>query len=147
MVTKVESTKWIHKSERKFAENFFGHDNWDYQPPRFPLKCGTTYRPDFYDRERNTYVEVIASHSGYYANGKKYKLFKDEYPDKILELRNLDGSIYDPKTRVYSEYMYISFGYPKVRIPEKPMSKATRQLCAEIISRSREKLETKNGTN
>lgn len=78
-------------SERKFAEAFFDHGEWEYHPGPFYLTNGVRYTPDFYDGKRMIFIEVIGSPGAYYRNRCKYDMFAKEHPDKPLEFRMSDG--------------------------------------------------------
>ncbi len=56
---------------------------WRYEPIRFKLKFGKTYRPDFYLIKKNLYIEIKGH--WYEIALEKFKQFKKEYPRiKIL---------------------------------------------------------------
>lgn len=84
-----------HRSEIDFIKNFFKHRNWVYQPCIFYLTTGALkgekYTPDFYDRARNVFIEVINTRQAYHENKAKYALFRKVYPGISLELRKTDG--------------------------------------------------------
>lgn len=86
-----------HNSEREFVKNFFNHDEWEYEPRTFKLKYHgfiVSYRPDFYDRVRDVYIEVSSTRAAYLNNKPKYDAFREQYPDLKFEIRNPDGSIH-----------------------------------------------------
>lgn len=85
-----------HRSEKEFIDNFFTHDNWEYEPRKFQL-TRTTYTPDFYDMRRDVYIEVSGCRGSYYKNRHKYKEFRELYPNLKLEVRLRDGSLFDER--------------------------------------------------
>ena len=82
-------------NERRFAEAFFDHDNWESQPTPYRLSVGTSYRPDFKDHARNVLIEVVGTRQAFSSNRCKYDVFKREYPDLVLEFRSPDGRLYN----------------------------------------------------
>ena len=81
-------------SEISFIRNYFNHNEWLYQPATFNMN-GISYRPDFYDRKRNVFIEVAGTRQAYHANEHKYQLFNDLFPNIILEIRTVDGELLD----------------------------------------------------
>jgi hypothetical protein len=57
---------------------------WFYEVKTFTLSNGTTYTPDFYLLRENTWLEV----KGYWRDNarQKFELFKEEYPDIVIEV-------------------------------------------------------------
>jgi hypothetical protein len=87
----------MNEHEKHFAEVFFGENrNWFFHPKTFVLN-GMRYTPDFYDVNRNTYIEVVGTRQAYHQNKAKYELIRILYPDVSLEIRNYTGEIYTPK--------------------------------------------------
>lgn len=86
-----------------FIRNYFKHNNWINQPATFKFKNGARYRPDFYDGEAGTFIEVIGSNDCWRVQKDKYVEFLSSYPSMKLELRGIDGELYCP--RHYSEYL------------------------------------------
>ena len=84
-------TKRRHKREMDFIRNYFNHQNWMYQPAMFYLN-GERYTPDFYDRERNVFIEVAGSRQAYEQNKGKYALMKKVFPEIKFEIRTPDGA-------------------------------------------------------
>jgi hypothetical protein len=80
--------KHANRGEVHFIKNFFNHTNWKYQPVVFYLSDGTKYTPDFYDAERNVFIEVASTRQAYHENHKKYELFKLEFSKILLEVRD-----------------------------------------------------------
>lgn len=81
--------------EAVFAENFFTHSNWRPQPGMLKLSDGSAYYPDFYDGERDVYIEVVGSRQAFYANQYKYSRVMEEFPEITLEFRKPSGEIFD----------------------------------------------------
>lgn len=83
-----------HNSEVEFIKNFFDHKNWIYQPVHFRLN-GDSYNPDFYDGERNIFIEVAGTRQAFDANKEKYRQFIAVYPKINFEIRYSDGCLLD----------------------------------------------------
>lgn len=81
-------SKIKHDRERQFAETFFDHDEWEYEPGPFRLNNGLKYRPDFHDYKRDVLIEVVGSRQAYNFNRNKYQVFQSEYPN--FEVRVFD---------------------------------------------------------
>ena len=86
----------IPKLDREFdfVKNFFNHKNWIRHPVMFRLE-GTIYTPDFYDSERNVFIEVAGTRQAYQANKSKYMMMEKLYPKIIFEVRQVSGKIID----------------------------------------------------
>lgn len=84
--------KIFHLAEVEFIKNFFTHQNWVYQPANFRVN-GHRYCPDFYDSERNIFIEVSGTYQAFYNNREKYRQFIQLYPKIILEIRTVKGTI------------------------------------------------------
>lgn len=82
-----------HEAEMEFIKNYFNHNNWIYEPASFRLS-DSTYTPDFYDGEKNIFIEVAGSRQAYNFNKDKYFEFKKRYPKIILEVYKDNGEIY-----------------------------------------------------
>ena len=83
-----------NKRELEFVKNYFKHSNWIYHPASFNL-CGESYSPDFYDGERNMFIEVAGTRQAYSSNKHKYKLMSEIFPKIKFEVRKTDGKILD----------------------------------------------------
>ena len=88
--SKQTENKIKHDSEMSFIKKFFNHKNWLYQPAIFRLN-GMTYQPDFYDVERNVFIEVSATKQAFYYNKHKYNEFIKTYPKINFEVRTDEG--------------------------------------------------------
>ena len=84
--------KITHLAEIEFVKNYFTHKNWVYQPACFHLG-ERKYTPDFYDGERNVFIEIVGTTQAFYSNKDKYLLFKELFPRIILEFRDKNGEI------------------------------------------------------
>lgn len=89
-----------HKLSREieFIKNFFSHTNYTHQPAVFKLN-GEYYRPDFFDIERNTFIEVSGTRQAYHANKHKYDLFRKLYPKLNFEIRKPTGDLLNEASR------------------------------------------------
>ena len=76
--------------EINFIKNFFTNDGWVYEPCMFYLN-GTRYTPDFYDKERNVFIEVSATRQAYHQNKEKYDRLAKLFPKITFEVRTPDG--------------------------------------------------------
>ena len=85
-----------HDSEINFVKNFFIHNNWRHHPVIFRLDSGN-YEPDFYDGERDMYIEVVGTRQAFDANREKYKEFIKTFPKVGFEIRKVSGEIVDLK--------------------------------------------------
>lgn len=82
--------------ELLFVKNFFSHSNWLPHPVCFKLG-DISYQPDFYDAERNVFIEVAGSRQAYHKNKDKYVAFKKMFPKIELEIRLPDGDLLEDK--------------------------------------------------
>ena len=94
--------KYEHLGELEFIKNYFDHSNWIPQPANFCLD-GLKYTPDFYDAERNVFIEVSRTRQAYSANKKKYQLFKRLFPKLNFEIRKPSGGLLNEDVSVYRE--------------------------------------------
>lgn len=83
-----------HTSEVEFIKHFFKHKNWYYHPAIFKAN-GFRYEPDFYDGNRNVFIEVSASRLALEGNQEKYKKFIKAFPHFTLEIRRSNGELLD----------------------------------------------------
>jgi len=85
---------WENKGEIEFIRNYFKHNNWVHHPGTFRLDGHKEkYTPDFYDGERNVFIEVSGTRQAYHANKHKYKRFMELYPELNFEIRLPTGEI------------------------------------------------------
>ena len=93
MLSKYKGDKIQHSSEVEFTK-FFTHNNWKYHPCHFRFN-GEGYQPDFYDGERNMFIEVVGTRQAFSANKEKYKKFIATYPKINFEIRLVNGDLID----------------------------------------------------
>ena len=84
--------------EVEFIKNFFEHNNWLHQPAVFRFN-GEKYSPDFYDIDRNVFIEVSGSRQAYHQAKEKYASFREHFPQINFEIRKSDGSLLNEETR------------------------------------------------
>lgn len=89
-ISEITLRKYECSAEVLFVRNYFTHKNWIHLPATFKFE-GISYAPDFYDREKNVFIEVIGTRSAYHQNKEKYKMFRSNFPKIILEIRCVDG--------------------------------------------------------
>jgi len=65
---------------------------WIYQPALFRLN-GYRYTPDFYDGEREVFIEVSGTRQAFYNNREKYRLFIKTFPGIKFEIRRPNGDL------------------------------------------------------
>ena len=94
----------MHKREMEFIRNYFTHRNWHYEPCTFCLGEHLYVVPDFYDGEKNIFIEVIGSRQRYHINKDKYALFSKMFSKLVLSLRMPDGSQFDPDNPRWKEH-------------------------------------------
>ena len=70
---------------------YFTHRNWTPKPAIFNLGDGLKYSPDFYDGERNVFIEMAGTRQAYHFNKEKYELMAKKFPFIKLEIRTSDG--------------------------------------------------------
>jgi len=88
----VTQKKYKNISEMNFIKNYFSHNNWIYQPVQFNLES-EKYSPDFYDGERNVFIEVSGNRQAFHINKDKYELLKKNFPKISFEIRTSDGQL------------------------------------------------------
>jgi len=92
-----------YSCELIFARNFFNHKNYIYEAVTFHLD-GINYTPDFYDQERNVFIEVAGTKQAFYANLPVYRKIVTVFGSIIFEFRKTDGSLIDiEKLHPFSE--------------------------------------------
>ena len=87
------------RGEIEFVKNFFNHKNWIHHPGTFYFNGNDKYSPDFYDAERNCFIEVVGSRQAYHQNKEKYEKFRRFYPEMHFEIRQSDGSLLNENDR------------------------------------------------
>lgn len=93
----VTQVKHQHISEINFIGAYFTHKNWVHYPAAFNLGDAGRYTPDFYDGERNVFIEVVGTRQAYHQNKEKYELFIQKFPLLAFEVRDSNGEIYESK--------------------------------------------------
>ncbi|MCJ7482641.1 MAG: hypothetical protein MUO31_06720 [Thermodesulfovibrionales bacterium] len=93
-------------SEIEFIRSYFTHSNWIYHPANFKVN-GSKYMPDFYDGERNVFIEVAGTRQAYYNNRAKYITFAATFPKLQFEIRYPDGVLL-PLNETYKEKIGLS---------------------------------------
>lgn len=83
--------------EIMFIQNYFTHSDWIYQPALFRMN-GISYSPDFYDCQKNVWIEVAGSRQAYHQNKLKYNKFVKCFPKLNFEVRTPDGKLLNDKT-------------------------------------------------
>lgn len=96
--------KHEHRGEIDFIKTFFSHTNWIHQPGMFRLDQGK-YSPDFYDCERNVFIEVSATKQAYSRNKDKYALFRKSFPKINFEIRKPDGTLLDESISINAQLL------------------------------------------
>jgi hypothetical protein len=91
-ITKLQFAQHDANREMDFVKTFFTHKNWIHHPANFKFN-GETYTPDFYDGERNVFIEVVGSHQAFHQNKYKYELMEKYYPKISFEIRKYTGNI------------------------------------------------------
>jgi len=86
-----------HLSELEFVKNYFTHNNWYYECAKFKSD-GISYTPDFYDGERDTFIELVGSRQGYDQRKQKIEWFKETFPKISLEIRTPNGELINQQT-------------------------------------------------
>jgi len=80
--------------EIEFIKNFFEHTQYIHHPAMFRLN-DTSYSPDFYDIQRNVFIEVSGTKQAYSQNKYKYELLRLLFPEIKFEIRKPDGTLLD----------------------------------------------------
>jgi hypothetical protein len=89
----AEFEKIKHERERCFAHSFFDHGEWVYEPGPFYVDVGGERRrftPDFWDKKRDIFIEVVGSRQAFNKNKEKYRAFASKYPSNF-EIRTFDA--------------------------------------------------------
>jgi hypothetical protein len=95
----------VHPAEMEFIKNFFPHNDWIYLPVVFHLEK-TSYTPDFYDVEQNTFIEVVGTPAAYHANKEKYQEMKTRFPKIRFEIRAPDGKLINESNMIFKRSKY-----------------------------------------
>lgn len=92
-------------NEIEFARVFFDHKNYVHHPGKFNLQNGEGYSPDFYDGDRDVFIEVASTRQAYSLNKHKYALFRERFPKINLEIRATTGELLD-ETELHWQHQY-----------------------------------------
>jgi len=87
------------KREIEFIQAFFTHQNWIHHPAMFNL-AEKKYTPDFYDGERNVFIEISGTRQAYHQNKDKYQLFRKLFPKLLFEIRKPSGELLDEEDQI-----------------------------------------------
>jgi len=87
-----------HEREMEFVKNYFTHSNWIPQPARFRFN-NSHYEPDFYDVEKDVWIEVAGSRQRYHAMKPTYDLFRQMFPHLNFEIRKPTGELLNEDSR------------------------------------------------
>ena len=103
----IPDRNWMipYSREIEFIKNYFTHKNWFYHPVIFRMN-GFRYEPDFYDNERNVFIEVAGTRQAYHENLEKYKVFVDSFPHFNLEVRHINGNLIDINAKRQPKYSW-----------------------------------------
>ena len=66
---------------------------WIYEPMRFHLSK-STYKPDFYCPDNDTFYEVSNTRQAFHSNKEKYERFIEEYPHIKFSIVRPSGELY-----------------------------------------------------
>ena len=81
----LTKNKIKHRAEIEFAKGYTSSQNLIYQPALFRFN-GTSYQPDFYDREMDLFFEIVGSRQAFHQSESKIEQFKLNYPHIKLEI-------------------------------------------------------------
>lgn len=70
----------MNRRELKFFKNYDDSKHLIYHPAIFYLG-GEKYSPDFYDKQKNLFIEVAGTRQAFHSNKQKYKKFKKVFPN------------------------------------------------------------------
>lgn len=97
--------------EKEFVKNYFIHNNWSYEPTTFNLG-DTKYTPDFYDAEKDIFIEVAGTRQAYHKNKDKYRRFRQIFPQLKFEIRTSSGEILKEPQELNTENDLSPFDIP-----------------------------------
>jgi len=101
--TGVNVTSPRFRREVDFAVSFFDStEDYLYEPSVFFVPEHGRYTPDFFDKRRGVFIEVVGSKQALSANRKKMEAFVEHYGNGILfEVRNTQGEMIKLEARKY----------------------------------------------
>jgi len=91
-LNKGELSPPVIKAEYDFAENYCGSDSLLHHNATFKFN-GLRYTPDFYDVDRDVFIEVVASFVEYKSIKLRTSMFKKYYPNLGFEIRYPNGEV------------------------------------------------------
>ena len=100
----TEDNPFAGRSEIEFIKNFFTHRDWIYHPALFRLN-NEKYSPDFYDGERNMFIEVSATRQAYFFNKHKYELLRKLFPKLNFEIRKPSGELLNEDEAIHPQLL------------------------------------------
>ncbi len=87
-----------HYREIEFIKIFFNHKDWLYHPVIFRAD-NFRYEPDFYDKKRDIFIEMVGTKQAFANNRKKYEKLMELFPRLKFEIRKVDGALLDINDR------------------------------------------------
>jgi len=91
----------LYPREMEFVRHFFEHKNWFYELVTFHCE-DFNYTPDFYDANRNVFIEVIGTRQALHKNREKYQKIIEMLPHLKFEFRLASGDMID----IYADRRY-----------------------------------------
>jgi hypothetical protein len=88
-------SKQVEDREMTFVKSYFNHNNWIHKPGVLRFPPDGKYEPDFYDAERNVFIEVAGTRQAYHQNREKYERFVQHFPKLKFEIRIPTGELLD----------------------------------------------------
>lgn len=126
----------MYPSEEQFAEYLDKQGKaWAYEPIRFDLG-DTTYTPDFYCPDDNTFYEVIGTPCAFYLNRNKYKRLQDEYSDIKFKIVKPNGTDFISMKK-FKKNKKLKSILRQVRVPykyDKELIRIAERECRTISS-------------
>ena len=102
---KVIAKQIQHKSEIEFIKNYFPTNKFDWLHEPIIFNCnGIKYTPDFYDIDKNVFIEVSGTRQAYHKNKEKYEAFRKYFPLLNFEIRKPDGTILDERPNIMNKW-------------------------------------------
>lgn len=84
----------INDHEGQFAEHLESQGkSWAYQPIKFELK-NTTYKPDFYCPDNNTFYEIAGTRQAIHQRKRKVKELMEMFPNINIKIVKPNGNKY-----------------------------------------------------
>ena len=96
----MRNKKYMASKEKEFVENYFGpagfNDRWLYNSVTFWLEgkyMNSKYTPDFYDVDRDVFIEVSGTRQAYHGSKVRYDMLRKQYPNLKFEIRQPSGKL------------------------------------------------------